>query len=294
MPDTTPTTSTTDAEKAKLEALRAKYAAKGAFVSGDSIPDEAPIIPFSGSLEGLEGTGKSTFVMRTTPYPRVAVNFGDRSLIPFLYEIPKARRQDVHVYDIEPPSSDGWDFKSAVDGLRELAEIAAAEAPYLKGGTFGLDGGSSWWSVMQQVFVEPKERQREAAGQKKAGGIIYEEANGRARGFMNWVKSSGCFFFMTHQLKQDWASDGPIPNQYSARRNSQVQYLVDTVIRFMKVCATCSAPNCQNKDHIGRKHFARLEALKGNTGLEGMWIENLTFPKLYKFQTGHDWKGDVA
>lgn len=281
------------AAQAKRDAMRAKYAEQGALTSGTVADEPAPIIPFSASLEGLEGTGKSTFLMLTTPYPRVAVNFGDRSLVPFLYQIPKERRQDVQVYDIKAPSSDGWDFKSAVDGLRQLAEIVAAEAPYMQNGTFGLDGGTSWWSVMQQVFVEPKEKAREAAGKKQVGGIIYEEANGRARGFMDFLRHTDAFFFMTHQLRQDWAADGPIPNQYSARRNSQVQYLMDCVVRFMKVCAVCSAPNCQNKDHVGRKHFARLEQVKGNTGFEGLWIENLTFSKLYKFQTGHDFTGAV-
>ena len=35
-----------------------------------------------------------------------------------------------------------------------LAEIVAAEGPFMKGGTFALDGGSNWWSTVQQVFVE--------------------------------------------------------------------------------------------------------------------------------------------
>ncbi len=161
----------------------------------------------------------------------------------------------------------------------------------MRGGTFGLDGGSSWWSTMQTVFVEPKEKAAELAGKKRAGGLIYEEGNARARGILGYLKSIGCFLAMTHQLKQDWAADGPIPNQYSAKRNSQVPYLMEVVLRLAKFCATCGTPNCQNKTHIGRTHTSRLEKLSGNTALEGMWVDNLDFTTLYEFQTGTTWPG---
>lgn len=239
----------------------------------------------------MEGSGKTHIIIKTFPLPLVIVNFGDRSAVPFLYEIPEQRRSQVQVYDIQPPSNDGWDFKSAVDSLKELAEIIAAEGPLMRGGTFALDGGSSWWSVMQQVFVEPKEQERLAKGSKQVGGIIYEEANNRARGVLGYVKTLGCFLAMTHQLKQDWDKDGPIPNQFSPRRNSQVPYLMEVVARMAKFCAAtgCGAPNCQKAEHVGRTHKARLEKLSGNTGLEGLWVGDLTFQKLYKFQTGQLW-----
>jgi len=282
----------TDAE-IKRANLRKKYEQKGALIVGAALPEQT-ILPFSSSFEGLEGAGKTHIIIKTYPLPLVIVNFGDRSAVPFLYEIPEGRRNQVQVYDIQPPSVDGWDFKSAVESLKELAEIISAEGPLMRGGTFGLDGGSSWWSVMQQVFVEPKEQARIAAGGKQVGGIIYEEANNRARGVLGYVKTLGCFLAMTHQLKQDWDKDGPIPNQYSPRRNSQVPYMMEVVVRMAKFCQNpqCGAPNCQKPDHVGRKHRSRLEKLSGNTGLEGLWVNDLTFPKLYKYQTGQLWMKD--
>ncbi len=276
-------------QQAQKDALRAKYAQSGTLISGSTFAEEDHPPTFSISLEGLEGTGKTHFVILTMPLPMVIVNFGDRNPIPFLYQMPEERRKQITIYNIQPPSEQGWDFANAVGSLKELGEIVRVEGPGMTGGTFAFDGGSSWWSVMQQVFVEPKEKAAEAAGKKKAGGLIYEEANNRARGVMGYIKTLGCYFVMTHQLKQDWASDGPIPNQFSPRRNSQVPYLMEVVVRMMKVCSSCKAPNCQNKDHVGRLHMSRLEKLSGNTGLEGMWVENLDFPMLYSFQNGQQY-----
>lgn len=275
----------------KQTALRAKYAAKGAFIDGATFKQEEHPVTFSLSLEGLEGTGKTDFIINTMPLPIVLVNFGDRSAIPFLYTMDEERRKQVHIYDVQPSSDEGWTEAEAIASLKELSEIIQAEAPFMAGGTFGLDGGSSWWGTMQTVFVAPKERAAELAGKKRAGGLIYEDANARARGILGFLKNLGCFLAMTHQLKQDWASDGPIPNQFSPKRNSQVPYLMEVVLRLAKFCATCNAPNCQNKDHIGRKHRARLEKLSGNTALEGMWVDNLDFTTLYEFQVGKKWAG---
>lgn len=264
------------------EALRIKYATTNA-----SNFQEKPVT-FGVSLEGLEGTGKTHFGIMTAPTPVVLVNFGDRSATAFFYKMPEERQKLITCYDISPPTSEGWDFQSAVGSLRELGEIIQAEGPLMEGGTFIFDGGSSWWSVMQQVFVEPK--QKAAQGKDKLA-FVYEEANGRVRGFLKYIQNLGCFLIMTHQLKQDWASDGPIPNQFSPRRNSQVPYLMEVVVRMMKICASCSAPNCQNREHIGRKFVSRLEKLSGNPGLEGMWVEDLDFSKLYTMQTGKEYNG---
>lgn len=273
-----------------LEAARAALRAKQGALQGITFKAEDHPVSFSISLEGLEGTGKTHFIMMTCPLPLVLVNFGDRSAIPFLYQMPEERRKLITIYDIQPPSEAGWDFSSAVESLKQLAEIVRAEGPLMQGGTFGFDGGSSWWSVMQQVFVEPKEKAREQAGHKQVGGIIYEEANNRARGLLGYIKTLGCFTIITHQLRQDWNASGPIPGQYSPKRNSQVPYIMEIVVRMQKVCSACKASNCLNADHVGRLHMSRLEKLSGNTGLEGMWVEGLDFSKLYSFQTGKKWQ----
>ena len=38
---------------------------------------------------------------------------------------------------------------------------------------------------------------------------------------------------------------------------------------------------------MGRKHYGRIKKLSGNTAMEGMQIEGLTFPMIYALQTGH-------
>ena len=74
--------------------------------------EESPVLPFSISIEGLDGTGKTTFIIGSEkivgmPTPIVHVNFSDRSCIPMLYALPKARRDLIQPYDIKPSSPDG-------------------------------------------------------------------------------------------------------------------------------------------------------------------------------------------
>ena len=269
------------------EELRAKLGA----VDAVNDLDMSRPVPFSISLDGLEGTGKTHFIIKTMPRPLVIVNFGDRSPYQFLYKMTEAERAGIIIYDIQPSGPDGWTLAEAVQGLIKLSEIIQAEAPHMPGGTFALDGGSSWWSVMQQVYVEPKEKERQAKNQKSVGGIIYEEANGRVRGVLGSIKTHGCFLAMTHQMKQDWDANGPIPGQYSPKKNSQVPYIMEVEITLFKLCKACNAPNCQNlaPEHMGRKHMARIKKLSGNTALEGIVVENLAFGAVYKMQNGRDY-----
>lgn len=272
---------------ATREELRAKL---GAMNAAEDLDIGKPV-PFSVSLDGLEGTGKTHFIIMTMPRPLVIVNFGDRSPLQFLYRMSEEERKDVVIYDIQPSTPDGWTYSEAVQGLMKLAEIIQTEAPYMPGGTFALDGGSSWWSVMQQVYVEPKEKERMAKNLKQVGGIIYEEANGRVRGVLGNIKAQGCFLAMTHQLKQDWDAQGPIPGQYSPKKNSQVPYIMEVEVTLFKLCKACNAPDCRNTapEHMGRRHMARIKKLSGNTALEGIVVENLDFATLYRYQTGRDY-----
>ncbi len=111
----------TETPEEKQAALRAKFAAKGAFIDGASFKHEDHPITFSISLEGLEGTGKTDFIVNTMPLPIVLVNFGDRSAIPFLYNMDEARRSQVHIYDIQPSSDQGWTLAEAIDSLKQLS-----------------------------------------------------------------------------------------------------------------------------------------------------------------------------
>lgn len=269
-----------DAQRTLLE--------KGIIISNAAEFDLNTPISFSISLDGLEGTGKTHFIMFTMPRPLVVVNFGDRSANQFLYRMTDEEREGVYTYDIQPSSPEGWTFAEAVKSLVTLNTIIAEMAPSMPGGTFALDGGTSWWSVMQQVFVEPKEKERMVAGKKQVGGIIYEEANNRVRGVYGHIKSNGCFLVMTHQMKQDWDKDGPVVGSFSPKKNSQIQYLAEAEVTLMKFCLQCQGFACEKEGHMGRKYVGRIKKLSGPSGkaLEGIQIENLTFPVLYKLQTG--------
>lgn len=268
----TPTSSAPDPR----EAIRAKYGA----VAGSSFDTAPPPVAFSISCEGLEGTGKTKFAL-SGPRPLVIVNFGDRDPNILLYAMSPEERRGVTIYNLQPTTPEGWTFQEAVKSLTALTEIITVEAPRMPGGTFVLDGGSSWWSAMQRVFVEPKEKERLAKGLKSTGGIIYAEANDRVRGILGYVKGLGCFLMITHQMSQDWDASGPIAGSYSPKRNSQIAGIVEVVLRFEKFCVVCGAPQCQNKDHVGRVHKTRIIKFAGNTALEGLWIDNADFAKIY-------------
>lgn len=273
-----------EANAVLLQALEAK----GIVLNDAATLDPNALLPFSVSLDGLEGSGKTYFALRM-PRPTVLVNFGDRSASILLYDMTPEERKGIYTTDIQPKSPEGWTFGEAVESLKTLNGIVAAAAPAMPGGTFILDGGSSWWSVMQTVFVEPKEQAALAAGKKRAGGLIYEEANNRVRGVLGHIKANGCFLAITHQMKQNWDKDGPIPDSYSAKKNSQIPFLVECEVEFFKVCKTCGGKGCLTAGHFGRTHKARLRKLSGNTGLEGLVLDGLTFQGLYKMQTSREY-----
>lgn len=278
----------------KRAALEAKYQARGAYISEETFKDWNDEVPFSISLDGREGTGKTQFYMLTMPRPLVVINFGDRSPLQFFYRMSPEERKDIKVFDLQAKTSSGFTEAEGRVAVGEMADIIDAYAANMRGGTFALDGGSSWWSVMQQVFVEPKQRQRELAGEKQVGGIVYEEANGRVRGVIGYLKSQGIYLAMTHQMKQDWDAKGPIPNQYSPRKNSQIPGLMEVEITTTKRCVVCSAPDCQNPQHVGRKHYGTIKKLSGNTALEGTTLEglDLDFSTVYRLQNGREYPGN--
>ncbi len=280
-------------EVSQLQEAINSLASKGIVLNaGDEFDVNAPV-SFSVSYDGLEGAGKTYIIINTMPRPLAIINFGDRSALQFLYKMTPEEREGIYTIDIQPSSPEGWTFTEAVESLKTLNTVVATMAPNMQGGTFALDGGSSWWSVMQQVYVEPKEKERMAAGTKKTGGIVYEEANNRVRGVIGHIRANGCFLALTHQMKQNWDKDGPVIGSFSPKKNSQVPFLMEVEVTLMKLCsaktgenAVCNAFACEKVGHVGRDHFGRIKKLSGNTTLEGMQIKGLTFPMIYQMQTG--------
>ena len=271
-----------------VDEIRTKYGATQGATAGSA----PPIIPFSISVEALEGCGKTQFGLLTCPWPIVHVNFGDRDAKAFLYEMPPERRAHTTMYSFAPASPGGWTRPEATLSLTALREIAKNEldAGKLAGGTFILDSGSSWWDVVQEVYVAPLAEAREAAGEKRTGGLIYSQGNLIVSGVVSWIKNQGCFFVLTHQKSQQWDSKGPIPGAYKARINPKVPYLVEVRLDLRKECLACGGADCQSVGHMGRKHTGRLTKFAKNTVMEGMefYNEQITFANIYRLYAGGD------
>ena len=117
------------------------------------------VTPLSVSVEGLESAGKTYFTLMTMPLPVVHVNFSDREATPFLYEMSAERRARTKLYSFKAQTTQGWTRAEGAESLQELSGIAQKELAdgRLKGGTFIIDSGSSWWEVVQEVYVAPLE-----------------------------------------------------------------------------------------------------------------------------------------
>ncbi len=276
----------TSDEATELQNAINSLSEKGIVLKDGAEVDLALPPSFSTSFDGLEGAGKTYVIVNTMPRPLCIVNFGDRSALQFLYRMTPEERKGIYTIDIQPSSPEGWTFTEAVASLTQLNTVVAEMAPNMPGGTFALDGGTSWWSVMQQIYVEPKEKERMDKGIKKTGGIVYEEANNRVRGVIGHIMSNGCFLAMTHQMKQDWDGSGPIANSYSPKKNSQIPFLMEVEVTLMKLCTSCKGIKCETEGHVGRTHVGRIKKLSGNTDLEGIQLERLTWPQIYAMQTG--------
>ncbi len=242
--------------------------------------------PFSMSVEALEGAGKTHFSLMDTPGPVVHVNFGDRDATWFLYQMDEKRRAEITMYDFQAPSSDGWDRKAGMESLQEFSALAKEHLKdgKMRGGTFVLDSGSSWWEVVQECYVKP---QTEARGEgKKVGGLEYMQGNLIVSGVVSWLKSQGVFVILTHRKRQDWGANGPIPNSYSPQVNRKVPYLVEVRLDLYKVCMTCQGQECRAVGHVGREHKGRLLKFAAQTMLEGIDISPVTFGNVYRMYTG--------
>ena len=71
--------------------------------------------PFSISVEGLEGTGKSFFGLTSCPLPIVHVNFGDRDATPIIDQLDDDRAAAVTTYNFYPKSAEGWTRQEGAD-----------------------------------------------------------------------------------------------------------------------------------------------------------------------------------
>lgn len=246
------------------------------------------VVPLSLSVEGLEGTGKTYIGLITGSLPVVHVNFSDRDASGFLYDMVPERRAKTTLYSFRAQSTQGWTRQEGQESLKALSDIAQAEMSdgRLKGGTFIIDSGSSWWEVVQEVYVAPElERQQRDYG-KQVGGLAYGSGNLIVKGIINWLKNQGAFVIITHQLTQVWDAKGPVPGQWRARQNNQVPYMMEVVLRLSKTCNQCGGPECHAPNHIGRTHHAQLQKFGKNTALEGVVVTNPTMSQIYKLYTG--------
>ncbi len=237
---------------------------------------------FATSLEGLDGTGKTLYILKTAPLPMVYVNFGDRDPYVILNESGmEERRKHITVYQFQSTSVDGWTRKEGDESLAAMAQLARAHLSDGKmvGGTFALDSGSTWWDVMQECKVAPEEEKAVAAAVakgkdfRKSGGLIYTKANLVVSGVLNWIKAQGVYLIITHQKAEKWGPNGPILGQYKSRINSKVPGLMEVRINMKKVCKVCEGDECEAKTHMGRDFLGQIIKF----GHDGSTIEGMTF-----------------
>ena len=138
---------------------------------------------------------------------------------------------------------------------------------------------------MQEVYVAPLEEARERAGDKKAGGLVYTQANIVVKGIINWLKGQGAFIILTHQLAQAWYAKGPVPGQWRARQNNQVPYMMEIMLRLSKTCNVCGGPECRAANHVGRTHWAQVQKFCKNTSMEGTSLTNPSMSVIYAMYT---------
>lgn len=259
----------------------------------DIADPENGVIPFSMSLEGLDGTGKTYLPLMTGPLPVVHLNFSDRDATPFLYEMSDARRKQTTLYNIRSNSIKGWTRTEGITSLQKLSAVIVEElgGGKLKGGTLVLDGGSSWWEVMQECYVAPEVERHQREFGKQLGGLAYGPANLLVKGFLNWVKNQGAFIILTHQLTSEWDKDGPIPGAYRARQNGQIPYMVEARLRLSKTCNNCGAPECFSTNHVGRTHWATIMKFGTKSDLVGTIVPNPTMSTIYALYAGKLLKG---
>jgi hypothetical protein len=240
------------------------------------------------SVEGLEGTGKTHFALMTAPLPLVHVNFGDRDATWFLYQMDEERRKQVTLYSFHAKDATGWSRAEGQESLVALAGIAKEHLSNgdLRNGTFVIDSGSTWWEVVQEVYVAPEMEKKEAQGGKRTGGLVYMQGNLVVSGVVTWCKSQGAFFIITHRKQQKWDAQGPIPGQYKAQLNSKIPSLVEVRLDLSKVCALCGGGECEAKGHQGRKHIGRFLKFAANTQMEGYSWESPDFNTVYSLYTG--------
>lgn len=262
------------------------------------IADKRPVT-FATSLEGLEGTGKTWLPLMTWPLPMVYINFGDRDPSVLLYDkAMDGRRDQVYIYQFHAKTEEGWTRKEGNESLEAMAQIARAHlsGSVLAGGTFVIDSGSSWWDVMQECHVAPEEEKAIALANakgkdyRKSGALIYGKANLVVSGVLNWIKNQGAFLVITHQKAQEWNKDGPIPGRFKSRINSKVPGIVEVRINMIKECAICGGQECEVKTHTGRKYLGQIVKF-GHDGklIEGITLEDPTFPMIYKLYTGKEY-----
>ena len=258
------------------------------FVASDTIQ------PFSLSVEGLECTGKTRLSLMTTPTPVVHVNFSDRSAAGWLYSMDAERRKATRLYDFRANTATGWTRPEGLKSLAALSQVAQDEMSdgKLAGGTFVIDSGSTWWDVIQEVYVAPEaERQQREFG-KQLGGLAFGSGNLIVKGIVNWLKAQGAFVILTHQMAPLWDTKGPVPGAYKARINSQVSYMVEVRLQLIMKCNTCGSTECYASGHVGRTHYARIvkfgNTQDGGSNYIGMELPDPNFTTIYKLYTGRD------
>lgn len=262
----------------------------------DLVPiQEATSDVMSGVVWGLDGTGKTLFLLNGAPLPIIVLNLDRPITSALIRAIDPDRLPHILIKNMRENLDD-------LDQLRSLQIKAGIESAiqrnrqFVRGGTVIIDGGSTFRDIIK--LADSKIGSKIEAGQRfnpkdKA------QVNAYLNTFVNGVVDGGANLFFTAHAAHQWEMRATDEGKNQLARTNRVYPKLDEVlseqtalsILLMKKCACgqaitdqdgmCRAANVKNRaDHVGRLFVARVVTNKYRPAVEGDEYEDFTFGAL--------------
>lgn len=254
---------------------------------------EAVRSTLSAVVWGLEGTGKSLFVLREFPLPIMVLNL-DRDLTPsHLEALPKERQGQIFVKNLREDLM-SLDHMTGLQVKASIEDTITRNLDYFKGGTIFLDGGSLWRDILK--FADSKIGKMIEEG-KRWNPKEKAAINAYLGTFIHHIVSQGINFAISAHGAWSWEmTSNPETGKQSLMKTNKVYPKLDDVafeqtslsLLMVKKCecgrnivnqdGTCTGVGGQK--HEGRQHVTRIVTNKHFTRSEGSEWPNMTFRTL--------------
>jgi len=264
--------------------------------TSDLVPiEDATSDVMSGVIWGMEGTGKTLFLLRGAPLPIVVLNLDRPITSALLKQIDVERRSSIFVKNMREKIDDldvltGLQIKSGIE------ETIRRNKKFLRGGTLIIDGGSTFRDVIK--IADAKIGPKIEAGQRfnpkdKA------QANAYLNAFVSGVVDAGINLFFTAHGAFSWKMSTTEDGKNQLMKSTRVYPKLDDVlleqtavsVLLMKRCICggalteqdghCSKATARTVgDHTGRQFIARVVTNKYAPQTEGDEFEDFTFEQL--------------